>query len=322
MQHWLVGLQAALVVTGASLSAGARDGDEAEMKRKTATTRDGGTTEVVAHRGASAYAPENTLAAFQLAAEMGAEWFELDAQLSGDGVPVVIHDGTLDRTTDMEGPVQGLTVAQIREADAGSKKGPEFSGERIPLLSEALAFAWRRIGVYLEIKSAAGGELGGRSPLEAVQEVLAVYPNLDQLEEGPFRTACEREAALVQAIVRDIRATDSAADVLIQSFSPIACAMARLEAPGVPVALLGGGCEEDVAWEAFVAVGRAMEVDSFSVDMRSLSEARIRALHDEGFGVAVYTINDDAVMAQLVAWGADRIITDRPDACLKVTRGE
>lgn len=322
MQHWLVGLQAALVVTGASLSAGAQDGGEAEMERKMATTRDGGTTEVVAHRGASAYAPENTLAAFQLAAEMGAEWFELDTHLSGDGVPVVIHDGTLERTTGMEGAVQGLTVAQIREIDAGSKKGPEFAGERIPLLSEALAFAWRRIGVYLEIKSAAGGDLGGRSPLEAVQEVLAVYPNLDRLEEGPFRTACEREAALVQAVVRDIRATDSAEDVLIQSFSAIACAMARREAPDTPVALLGGGHEEDAAWEAFVAVGRAMDVDSFSVDMKSLSEDRIQALHDEGFGVAVYTINDDAVMAQLVGWGADRIITDRPDACLKVTRGE
>ncbi len=322
MQHWLVGLQAALIVTCARLSAGAQDGGEVEMERKLATTRDGGTTEVVAHRGASAYAPENTLAAFQLAAEMGAEWFELDTHLSADGVPVVIHDGTLERTTDTEGSVEGLTVAQIRQIDVGSKKGPEFAGERIPLLSEALAFAWRRIGVYIELKSAAGGELGGRSPLEAVREVLAVYPNLDQLEEGPFRTACEREAALVQAVVRDIRATDSAADVLIQSFSPIVCAIARREAPEIPVALLGAGYEEDAAWEAFVGIGRAMDVDSFSVDMKSLSETRIQTLHDEGYGVAVYTINDEAAMARLVGWGADRIITDRPDACLKVTRGE
>src|ERR1035437_6734016 len=92
---------------------------------------------VIAHRGASAYAPENTLAAFDLASQMRAGWFELDCMLTRDGQVVVIHDDTLDRTTNGHGPVAAMTLAELKRLDAGSWKGPMFAGQRLPALAEA-----------------------------------------------------------------------------------------------------------------------------------------------------------------------------------------
>lgn len=91
---------------------------------------------VIAHRGASAYAPENTLAAFLLALRQGADGVELDVQLSADGEVVVCHDGSVDRTTDGHGLITGLSLAQLKQLDAGAWFGQAFSGERIPTLAE------------------------------------------------------------------------------------------------------------------------------------------------------------------------------------------
>ena len=92
-------------------------------------------TQILGHRGASAEAPENTLAAFELAARMGADGVELDVHLTSDNEVVVIHDDTVDRTTNDTGAVRGMTFAQIRELDASMGK-PRFSGAKIPTLAE------------------------------------------------------------------------------------------------------------------------------------------------------------------------------------------
>jgi len=114
---------------------------------------------VVAHRGASGHAPENTLAAFRRAVELGANFIETDLQLSRDARFVAIHDDTLDRTTSGHGPVHGLALAELRELDAGSWFGPQFAGERIPTLEEILRFACESdVVFYLEIKP--GGAWG------------------------------------------------------------------------------------------------------------------------------------------------------------------
>jgi len=114
---------------------------------------------VVAHRGASGHAPENTLAAFRRAVELGANFIETDLHLSRDARFVAIHDATLDRTTNGHGPVNELTLAKLRELDAGSWFGPQFAGERIPTLEEILDFARASdVVFYLEIK--AGGMWG------------------------------------------------------------------------------------------------------------------------------------------------------------------
>lgn len=107
---------------------------------------------VIAHRGASSYAPENTLAAFDLALEMGAHHIELDVDLTSDGHIVVIHDDTVDRTTNGSGPVTSHTLAALRALDAGSWFGDKFTGERIPTFHEVLERYKGRAHLHTEIK--------------------------------------------------------------------------------------------------------------------------------------------------------------------------
>ncbi len=113
---------------------------------------------VWAHRGASAIAPENTLAAFRAAEAAGAPGLELDVQLSRDGVPVVLHDRILDRTSDGCGLVDKLPLTELKTLDAGSWFDPAFAGEKIPTLEEVLAWGGRRLRFNIEIKDSAAGQ--------------------------------------------------------------------------------------------------------------------------------------------------------------------
>ena len=112
---------------------------------------------VIAHRGASSYGPENTLAAFDMALQMGARHIELDVQSTRDGHIVVIHDDTVDRTTDGTGPVASHTLAELRSLDAGARFAPAFAGERIPLFEEVLARYQGRAHIHVEIKGHTNG---------------------------------------------------------------------------------------------------------------------------------------------------------------------
>jgi glycerophosphoryl diester phosphodiesterase len=119
---------------------------------------------VIAHRGASGHAPENTLAAFRKSLAMGASFIETDLQLSRDARFVAIHDSTVDRTTNGQGAVHSLTLAELRRLDAGAWFGSEFAGERIPTLEEILEFAKKHdVVFYLEIKPV--GSWGGEHAL-------------------------------------------------------------------------------------------------------------------------------------------------------------
>ena len=109
--------------------------------------------QIVAHRGASAYAPENTLAAFRKAIELGADVLELDVHQSIDNQLVVIHDGTVDRTTSGKGTVKDCTVAALKQLDAGSWFSPQFSGERIPTLEEVFGSTPDSINLLIELKA-------------------------------------------------------------------------------------------------------------------------------------------------------------------------
>ena len=109
----------------------------------------------IAHRGASSYAPENTLAAFDLALTMGTRHLELDVELTADGHVVVIHDDTLDRTTDGSGPVTARTLAELRRLDAGRWYGPAFAGEQIPTYEQVLERYRGRAHLHTEIKGRA-----------------------------------------------------------------------------------------------------------------------------------------------------------------------
>ena len=119
---------------------------------------------VIAHRGASGHAPENTLAAFRRAIALGAAFIETDLQLSRDARFVAIHDDTVNRTTNGQGKVRDLTLADLRKLDAGSWFGSEFTGERIPTLEEILEFSKKHdVVFYLELKP--GGSWGGEHVL-------------------------------------------------------------------------------------------------------------------------------------------------------------
>jgi glycerophosphoryl diester phosphodiesterase len=119
---------------------------------------------VIAHRGASGHAPENTLAAFRKAVSLGAPFIETDLQLSRDARFVAIHDATVDRTTGGSGAVHNFTLAELRQLDAGSWFGSEFTGERIPTLEEIFAFSKKHdVVFYLELKPS--GSWGGEHAL-------------------------------------------------------------------------------------------------------------------------------------------------------------
>lgn len=122
-----------------------------------------------AHRGASAIAPENTMAAFRAAEAEGADGIELDVQMSRDGIPIVIHDDTVDRTTDGRGKVGRMSLRQLRALDAGSWFDSGFAGERLPTVEEVLAWAGDRLRLNLEIKDAGAGS--------ALLDLLRSFPH-------------------------------------------------------------------------------------------------------------------------------------------------
>lgn len=138
---------------------------------------------VIAHRGASSYAPENTLAAFELAWQMGARHFELDVHATSDGQVVVIHDDTVDRTTDGFGPVATQTLAALRALDAGSWFGPAFAGERMPTFAEVLARYAGRVHLHTEIK----GQTPGLA--EQTVDLIRAHGMTDRVTITSFQTS-------------------------------------------------------------------------------------------------------------------------------------
>ncbi|WP_091283482.1 glycerophosphodiester phosphodiesterase family protein [Micromonospora haikouensis] len=228
---------------------------------------------VIAHRGASAAAPENTLVAQEIARRSGADFVENDVQPSRDGVPFVLHDATVDRTTDGSGAIRTLTAAQLKALDAGSWFAPQYAGARLPTLAEQLVDLRTRGGnLLLEIKGA--------------------------------HTRDE-----VARIVEVIRAEKMTARVFVQSFEVDALRYTRELAPELPTGLLRSGLDADpvaVARElgvtAYNPTGTAL-----------LARPSVIAdLHAAGVAVMAWTVDSPAQWQQLERIGTDGIITNRP----------
>ncbi|MEM9517822.1 MAG: glycerophosphodiester phosphodiesterase family protein [Actinomycetota bacterium] len=128
---------------------------------------------IIGHRGAARYAPENTMASFRRALNLGASGFEFDVHLTGDGEPIVIHDPTLDRTTSGSGAVMDATMADLRSLDAGTWFGPEFQGERLPGLADVLQLPAKIF--ELEIKA---------SGTETLDAVVAAVDRAGVIDHG------------------------------------------------------------------------------------------------------------------------------------------
>lgn len=231
--------------------------------------------EIQAHRGASAIAPENTIAAFRAAAEQGAKWVELDVALSADGTLVVIHDDSVDRTSSGKGSLGDLTGAQITGFDAGSWFDPRFADARIPTLAEAIA---------------ALGELGLSANVEIKQHKH--HRSLDQL---------------VRAVQADIGKRAPATRIMISSFDAEALkAMHALE-PELEMAMLWGRPPED--WADQLA---AIPASTIHMHFKALSIGLLEETSKRGIKVRAWTCNDPVQLVSFWGAGLTGVITDNP----------
>ena len=272
-------------------------------------------TSVIAHRGASAYAPENTVASFRLAHEKGAPWFELDCTLSKDNAVVVIHDDTLERTTDLAGRVDAHTLAELRKTEAGAWFGEAFKGELLPTLGDALDFAKGKIGVYIEIKDSADDD--------------AVMATILAPAEAPDRAAMlrlieesgSRNLDLARRVVREVRSRRMECEVVIQSFSPVVCAAVLAEAPDLRTELLASSDKDKPSqWPWFLRWLKVLDPHGFNVNKIDVTKELIADLHARGKTIAAWTVNDEEDMRRLAGLGVDFLITDKPDLALSVLK--
>jgi glycerophosphoryl diester phosphodiesterase len=241
----------------------------------------------VAHRGASARAPENTLAAFREAIRLGTDAIELDVQLSADGVPMVIHDDTVDRTTNGHGAVAALASSKLRGLDAGAWFSSRFRGERIPTLEEALECARGRCGLNIEIKDppAAGRKSRGASR----------------------RQAGGGTDAVARAVARSVSRTGFKELLIVSSFSGPALLHARAAMPAVHLGFLASRSLRGVR-----AVHRRVRLFAVHPHVRLASPRRVRMARRLGLVVLFWTVNDVRVMRRLLALGGDGLMTDDP----------
>ncbi|ALT76256.1 glycerophosphodiester phosphodiesterase [Paucibacter sp. KCTC 42545] len=230
----------------------------------------------IAHRGAGKLAPENTLAAFRLGAQHGYRAFECDVKLSSDGIPFLLHDATLERTSNGQGVAGDLPWATLSRLDAGSWHSRAFAGEPLPSL-EALArfIIGNRYAFNIEIKPTPGqalltGQVVGR-------EVLRLW-------------------------------ADSGLAPLFSSFEPEALQGARETAPDIPRGLLLDNLREGWLAEA-QALGCAAVISNY----RLMDQPTVDAIHAAGMKALVYTVNDAEAAQALIARGVDGIITDAVD---------
>ena len=279
-----------------------------------------GRVDIIAHRGASAYAPENTLAAFRKAIELEADWFELDCTLSKDGEVVVIHDDTVERTTGgVPGAVADYTLAELQRYDAGSWFDPAFAAERIPSLAKALDLARQKIGVYIEIKNS-----DDDSRLE--QDILASVGGANRLlpERGAdvlrrIRASGSRNLELTRSVIAQVRARRMEKQIVIQSFSGIVCAVALIEAPELRTELLASSSDRDpLQWNRFLEWSRLLDPHGFNPNKKDVTQTLVNDLHARGKTIAVWTVDDPAEMRELVRIGVDALITNKPDLALTV----
>ena len=230
----------------------------------------------IAHRGAGKLAPENTLAAFRLGAQYGYRMFECDAKLSSDGVPFLMHDATLERTTNGHGTGGDLPWAQLAQLDSGGWHSRSYAGEPLPTL-ENLARYCIANGFFLniEIKPTPG------------------------LEEKTGQVVGEHAARLWQG---------QAVPPLFSSFRPEALAGARTIAPHIPRALL-----LDTLWDGWHNVARELGCVAIVCNHALWDAALVAQVQGDGLRALSYTVNDEWAAQRLIDLGTDGVITDRVD---------
>ncbi len=242
-----------------------------------------------AHRGGGGLQPENTLAAFETAASTyGCAFLELDVHSTADGIPVVIHDPTVDRTTDGHGFVRDLTLAELRAFDAACR--------------------------FVPAPGAGAQPVPRPCPIPTLEEVLSRFPqcwfSIDLKQQQP---ACER------AVVDVIRRTGSAGRVLLGAEQHGLFRRIRAAGPEIPsfftrasVAVFWAALQLGV-WRWYRPPHHTLQVPERLGPLRVVTPRFVRAAHGLGLPVIVWTVNDEAGMRRLLAVGVDGLMTDRPD---------
>ena len=230
----------------------------------------------IAHRGAGKLAPENTLAAFRLGASHGYRAFECDVKLSADGVPFLLHDATLQRTTSGDGPAAALNWNELSQLDAGAWHSRGYAGEPVPSFAAVARYCLRNdFALDVEIKPSPGSEL---------------------------------ETGRVVASTAAMLWSSATVPPLLTSFQPVALQGARETASQLPRALLLDTLRPGWLDEA-KALGCAAVVTNYVL----MDAAVLAAVHGAGMRGLVYTVNDPAEATRLDALGIDGIVTDAVD---------
>ncbi|MEX1029890.1 MAG: glycerophosphodiester phosphodiesterase family protein [Paenibacillaceae bacterium] len=217
---------------------------------------------IVAHRGWSGLAPENSMAAFRLAiADPRISWIELDVQLSKDGIPVVIHDYKLRRTTSASGDVKDYTAEQLSQLDNGSWFSLDFHNERIPTLEQVLKEIQGRVKLNIELKTK------------------------DQLYPG-----------LEQAVINLVQAYSLEDDVVITSFDTGALLKTKRLAPSIRTGLITSDVPITIKDQL-----RVLGADLLSVDYRIVDPKFVRSMMESGYDVMVWTVNEPQTIMRLVS---------------------
>lgn len=239
---------------------------------------------VIGHRGAASYAPENTLESIHTAADVGAEWIELDVKLTKDMVPIIFHDEDLERTTNGSGLVAETTYEDIQQLEAGSWYADSFSGVKIPTLEEALEEIINRdLGLNLEIKPCPSRE---KDTTEAALDILSqIWDDHDRL--------------------------------LISSFQNICLEVARDMAPDWHYGyLIGGNSAEDLP-DGWLDIADYLDVKTINLGTNIINEEVIRSVIDKDLIPLVYTVNDPSEARRFQAWGVQTFFSDEPDVILE-----
>ena len=253
----------------------------------------GSELQVIGHRGAAGVAPENTVESIRRGVRSGAQAIEIDVHLTSDGRLVAIHDETVDRTTDGTGPVEGMTLEQLRQLDAGYRFTPDhgrtfpYRGEglRVPTLDEA-AEAAAGLPMVVEVKSPAAGE------------ALGSWLTSRRADSSRDDAPADHERFIVGGFDRDAVAPAAAQ----------AAWRCATRADLIPFILLGK-----------IGLGGPLRSDLDAVmlpirkgPLRLITRRFVRRAHDRGLGVFVWTVNRPAVMRQLFDLGVDGLISDVP----------
>ena len=237
---------------------------------------------IIGHRGAMGYAPENTFASFERAVDLGVDLIELDIHLSSDGEPVVVHDATVDRTSDGTGRVLDMSLAELKRLDFGSSFDRRFAGECMPALREVLEWAGDRVPLTIEIK---GDPLPATGIEEKLVGLLREYDMVDRVMAISFhhpavRRIKEIEPRLATGILYAAHLADS------------------------------------------VGAARAAMADSLRPSWSYWTRELVRDVHAGGLNASTWTVNEPELALTLAEMGVDSIATNFPDRIMNALKSK